>query len=352
MAYLSPGFEHDIFVSYAHGVADRRGVRRLKDWSERLNDELESEIKNLRLEFDDLKIFIDRDLDPTRPLTDLLRGHASSSGMLLVIMSERYLASVWCTDEREWFEAEVKRRGIAGGVVLVVRAQPTNHEAWPKGLKDERGNVVLGFPFHPDPKSADDFVQPYGWPEPLSQDRAYYESLAKLASIVIQRLRQLKRAQELEAAARRPRVQIRIEGEPHIYLQAPLSTAEAWAEAKATLEGAGCQVLPGALPTVGLDLAAINAARKERLKILSKDAHALCLLRAPQANGIEREIEAIASDRAALQAFDKDLPCAIINRGAGPVPKAAELGIDVVAAQGEEWLPPLQAWLQRALDRG
>jgi hypothetical protein len=266
-------------------------------------------------------------------------------------MSERYLSSAWCTDERDWFEAEVKRRGVSGGVVLVVRAQPTDHDLWPACLKDERGHVVLGFQFHPHPNSKDDFIQPHGFPEPLPEDRAYYKELGTLATIVTQKLRQLKKAQELEQRAQRPRVQIRIEGEPHIYLQAPLSTAKAWAEAKATLEGAGCQVLPGALPMVGLDLPAINAARKERLKILSKDAHVLCLLRAPQANGIEREVEAIASDRAALQAFDKDLPCAIIDRGAGPVPKAAELGIDVVTAQGEEWLLPLQAWLQCALDR-
>ena len=36
MAYLSKPFEHDIFVSYAHGLADRRGIKRLKHWSERL----------------------------------------------------------------------------------------------------------------------------------------------------------------------------------------------------------------------------------------------------------------------------------------------------------------------------
>jgi hypothetical protein len=351
MAYLSTPFEHDIFVSYAHGVADRRGVRRLKDWSERLNDELESEIKNLRLEFDDLDIFIDRDLDPTRPLTDLLRGHVSSSGLLLVIMSERYLASAWCTDEREWFEIEVKRRGVSGGVVLVVRAQPTDHEAWPACLKDERGHVVLGFPFHPDPKRADDFVQPHGWPEPLPQDRVYYEALAKLATIVTQRLHQLKRGQELEAAARRPRVQFRIEGEPHIYLQAPIATAAAWADAKALLESAHCRVLPAALARVGPDLEAIQGAHRERLKILHEKAHALCLLRAPQSNGIDLEIDAIANDRNTLKAFGKDLPCVIIDRGAGDIPRARELGIDTIKAPDDDWLIHLQSWLQGALDR-
>jgi hypothetical protein len=353
MAYRSTPFEHDIFVSYAHGPADRGGIKRLKHWSERLKDELEFEIKDLKLEFDDLDVFIDKQLDPTQALTDLLRGHVASSGLLLVIMSERYLSSAWCTDERDWFEAEVKRRGISGGVVLVVRAQPTDHALWPACLKDERGNVVLGFQFHPHPKSKDDFVQPHGWPEPLPQDRAYYEELGKLASIVTQRLRQLKRAQELEATARQPRVQIRIEGEPHIYLQAPLATAAAWAEAKTLLESAHCRVLPEALPLVGADLAAMQAARRERLRILSKEAHALCLLRAPQVNGIDLEIDAIANDRTDLQAlFDKDLPCVIIDRGAGDIPRARELGIDTIKAADDNWLLPLQGWLKQALERG
>src|SRR5690348_3102553 len=121
MAYLSPPFAHDIFVSYAHGRADRHGVKRLKHWSERLKDELKFEIVDLAPEFDPLDVFIDEQLDPTQPLTDLVRGHVSSSGLLLVIMSERYLSSAWCTDERDWFAAEVNRRGISGGVVLVVR---------------------------------------------------------------------------------------------------------------------------------------------------------------------------------------------------------------------------------------
>jgi hypothetical protein len=352
MAYLSTPFEHDVFVSYAHGLADRRGVKRLKHWSERLKEELHGDIVDLLPEFRPLDIFIDEQLDPTQPLTGLLREHVSRSGLLLVIMSDHYLSSAWCQDERDWFEAEVKRRGTSGGVVLVVRVQPTNHDAWPACLKDERGHVVLGFPFHPSPKSDGELVHPYGWPEPLPQDRAYYEELGKLASIVTQRLRQLKRAQELEDKARRPRVEIRIEGAPNIYLQAPISTAAAWTEAKALLEGARCRVLPETLPQASADLAGMQAARRERLRILSKEAHALCLLCAPQANGIDLEIDAIANDRTDLQAlFDKDLPCVIIDRGDGEIPRARELGIESIKAQGGGWLLPLQSWLQSALER-
>ena len=186
MAYLSTPFEHDIFVSYAHGRADRQsGVKRLKHWSERLKDELEGEIVDLLPEFEPLDIFIDRQLDPTERLTPLVHREVSGSGLLLIIMSEHYLKSTWCQDERDWFAAEVARRRTSGGVVLVVRVQPTKHVAWPTCLKDERGHVVLGFQFHPNPKR-DELVQPYGWPEPLPQDRAYYEELGKLASIVTQ----------------------------------------------------------------------------------------------------------------------------------------------------------------------
>jgi TIR domain len=351
MAYLSNPFEHDMFVSYAHGRADRQGVKGLKHWSERLTDELEGEIVDLLPEFETLDIFMDRQLDPTQPLTALLRREVSGSGLLLVIMSEHYLKSAWCRDERDWFATEVGRRYTSGGLVLVVRVQPTNHADWPVCLKDERGYVVVGFQFHPNPRH-DELVLPHGWPEPLPQDRAYYEELGKLASIVTQRLRQLKKAQELEQQAQQPRVQIRIEGEPRIYLHAPISTAQAWAEAKVALGNAGCRVFPGELPVVGTDLVAINAARKERLKILSNQVHALCLLSVPQANGIEREIEAIASDRVALQAFDKDLPCAIIDRRGGGVPRAHELGIDIIEAQDENWLLPLQDWLKGALGHG
>jgi TIR domain len=352
MAYLSKPFEHDVFVSYAHGRAERPGIKGLKHWSERLRDELEAGIVEFVREFEPLDIFIDRQLDPTQPLSDLVRCHVIGSGLLLVIMSERYLKSAWCQDERDWFETEVRRRRTSGGVVLVVRLQPTDPGAWPLCLKDERGHVVLGFRFHPHPKrdEPDELVQPYGWPEPLPQDRAYYEELGKLASIVTQRLRQLKQAQELDEKARRPRNQIRIEGEPSIYLQAPISTVAAWAEAKALLESAKCRVVPEALPLVATDLASIQAAHRERLKIL-KEMHALCLLRAPQANGIDLEIDSIASDRNLLKTFDKDLPCVIINRGAGDIPRARELGIETIKAPDDNWLVPLQAWLQRALDR-
>jgi hypothetical protein len=110
-------------------------------------------------------------------------------------------------------------------------------------------------------------------------------------------------------------------------------------------------VLPVALPSVGPDLKAIQAAHRERLKLLHEQAHALCLLRPPQANGIDIEIDAVASDRNTLKAFGKDLPCVIIDRGDGDIPRARALGIDTIKTPDDNWLLPLQGWLKQALER-
>lgn len=332
-------------MSYAQGRGDR-----LKHWSQCLARELENDILDLQVEFDDLDIFIDTELDPTKRLTGQLRGKVRSSGLLLVIMSNRYLRSAWCKDELEWFDGEIRQCQSEGGLVLVVRAQPTAHAAWPDCLKDERGHVVLGFQFHPDSKGGDEVVHPYGWPEPQPSDRAYFEELGKLATSVTRRLREIRDRNELKAQASQPRVRITIEGEPQIYLQAPAGELDVWQSTKKALEEAGCKVLPDRLLQIGDDLKAMQDARKERLQILQNQAHALCLLHCQQGNGVVREIEAIANDRLVMQAFGKDVPCAVLNLAGGDLPLAKALGIDTIPAVGDEWLLHFQGWLQCALN--
>jgi len=350
MPYITPNFLHDIFVSYAHGRADRRGIKRLKFWTERLREELHGEIVDLLPEFEELDIFIDHQLDPTEPLTDAIRADVKGSGLLLIVMSEHYLQSVWCKEEGDWFKTEVARRGYEGGLALVVRAQPTLHESWPDFLKDERGHVVLGFQFHPNPPRASELVQPYGWPEPLPQDRPYYEQLGKLASIVTQRLKKIKTDEVLRAKALVPHVEFRIQGKPNIYLQAHFSIREEWNAIREKLTAAGCNVLPKSFVEVGSDLSAIQVARKSRLKILRDQAHVLCLLRTSVDLDIENEIEAMLSDRNALQVFDKDIPCAILNCREDVLLHTEELGIETINACKNHLVPNIQVWLKRVFD--
>ena len=74
MAYLSPHFDYDVFVSYSHG--DPRGTRDapLRDWTRALIGKLEAQILSLDTEFDDLNVWMDARIDPTIHLTDELRG--------------------------------------------------------------------------------------------------------------------------------------------------------------------------------------------------------------------------------------------------------------------------------------
>ena len=103
MPYLNPPLIHDVFVSYAHGT------KHLKKWSQQLADELKEDILGFHGEFDDLEIFIDTNLDPAMPLTDQLEDSVRASGLLLVVMSARYLESSWVKDELQWFEDEIKQ---------------------------------------------------------------------------------------------------------------------------------------------------------------------------------------------------------------------------------------------------
>jgi hypothetical protein len=81
MSYVGAPFDHDVFVSYAHGVT-RGNASPLKRWSHSLVDELESTILNTQADYSTLDIFIDRQLDPTRQLTPYLRERVEKSAPL------------------------------------------------------------------------------------------------------------------------------------------------------------------------------------------------------------------------------------------------------------------------------
>jgi hypothetical protein len=104
-------------------------------------------IRSVDPEFDQLHIWRDEHIDPTIHLTDELRAKVTQSGILMVVMSPRYLGSAWCKDELEWFRRQVEERRRDQGRVFVVRALPTPESSWPEFLRDERGHALVGFRF-------------------------------------------------------------------------------------------------------------------------------------------------------------------------------------------------------------
>jgi hypothetical protein len=62
MAFLRPHFEYDTFVSYSHGVRVGDSDAPLKDWTLELIRKLETDIRLVDTEFDDLQIWRDDSL--------------------------------------------------------------------------------------------------------------------------------------------------------------------------------------------------------------------------------------------------------------------------------------------------
>lgn len=130
MAYLSPDFDYDLFISYAQGDFDQVGDSPLKTWSQIFAAKLVEELR-LSCEGKPLVVFLDEDkrpgygIDPTRHLTEQLQQAVQASGLLVVLMSPFYLRSDWCKREANWFVAEAERRQRGNGLLFVARIWPT-----------------------------------------------------------------------------------------------------------------------------------------------------------------------------------------------------------------------------------
>ena len=124
MAFLAPHFDFDVFVSYSQGDPSRMGSE-LKNWTRKLINDIRDDIQSTDTEFDELAIWYDEKIDPTADLSDTLRAHVRSSGILLIVMSPRYLKSRWCTDELDWFREQIQDRSRDQGRVFVVRGLRT-----------------------------------------------------------------------------------------------------------------------------------------------------------------------------------------------------------------------------------
>lgn len=351
MCYLGDPFQHDIFVSYAWGDPKGKGTTPLQEWSRWLIDHLEAQIRSPWPEFDPLAIFIDEKLDPTLALTQELREKVQAAGLLLIIMSERWLASSWCKHEIEWFRQQVTNRGGINGSVVVVRAFATDSKLWPDCLKDERGHGLVGICFHPLPGGAGVF--PYGWGQKKPASSEYWAAMEQLVTTVINRLKALK---ALETLRKEQMAQpaAAVPEKPRLYLHAAIGQAEAWTSARQRLENAGFEIEPAQLTAVGSSLLDVRRAQRDRLAKLAA-CHGLLVLRADPAGDIAADIEVCQADRADVEAGGRRLPCAVLDTAGGaiPEPSAAAIeafAIDVLPATGPDWLLPatVRGWLDHA----
>ncbi len=109
MAYV-PGYEHDLFISYAHG--DDR------DWINRLLDRLEPALKQ-RLGIKP-SIWIDEDkLRQSRDFSKEIPDSVKSSAVFLLLPSPTYIRSRYCVEQEcTVFEATIAGRRARFGAAF------------------------------------------------------------------------------------------------------------------------------------------------------------------------------------------------------------------------------------------
>ena len=161
MAYLKQ-FEHDVFVSYAHvdNLPDREGE---KGWVERFERQLS--VRLLKRFGEPVDVWRDPELSRAQLFDKVIEKAVRGAGIMVSLISSRYLKSDYCGQEIDWFceKAKAEPSGLVVDdylrvfPVLLYNIPPDN---WPEACKgplafafhDAEGDA-FGKPLDPDSKA-------------------------------------------------------------------------------------------------------------------------------------------------------------------------------------------------------
>jgi hypothetical protein len=182
MAYLK-SFDHDVFISYAHfdNMPDREGD---KGWVEQFAQQLA--IRLLKRFGEPVDIWRDPALKRSQLFDRVIEKAVHGSGVMLSLITNRYLLSEYCQQEITWFCEKVAQEPCGLIVNDHVRVFPVllyniPPQSWPEVCQG-----ASAFPFHD--ASGPDFG------EPLNPDsEAFSRQLRRLVDelhLVLTRLKQ------------------------------------------------------------------------------------------------------------------------------------------------------------------
>ena len=142
MAYV-PGFEHDIFISYAH-VDNAPLEEEGEGWVTKLHASLMTLIPQKIGRAEDLSIWRDLKLHGHDEFPDTLDAAFRRSALMLTILTPSYLASKWCSKELAGFSSEPhpKFGPRVGDKNRVFKVMPSPHiptNEHPDSLKGSTG---------------------------------------------------------------------------------------------------------------------------------------------------------------------------------------------------------------------
>jgi hypothetical protein len=344
MAYLRPYFDYDAFVSYSHGVRFGDIDAPLRDWTLELIRRLETGLRLADNEFDGLLIWRDEQIDPTAHLTEQLRANVGHSGILIIVMSPRYLKSAWCTDELEWFKQQIEDRARDVGRVFVIRAMDTDVTRWPDFLRDSRGHPLPGFQFY----DKQDLI-PYRWQGTNINHEAFVKELWRLQGALTSRLRELRANAERRAKIEAPAPAAAATAGPRrIYLYARSEYANASDEVRTALAQDGIPAI-SAVAAPGRDIADFAEESRSRMRD-ARRCSALALLRG---DGDKRFIDDLyeigVDERERIQsALGIPLPCAVLDRsGRSLAFDLSGYGIARFDLGRDDWRGAFRGWLDQ-----
>jgi hypothetical protein len=170
-----PANAYDIFVSYAHVDDDPMpGIE--NGWVSTFVAGLRKELARELGRPDSYSLWMDYELRGNEPLTSVIHGHLSKTKILLLFLSQGYLASHWCRKELEIFSGQV---GAEDGRIFAIYVSPVKEVPLP--LKD--------LPMYDFWVNERDGPRTLGHPQPIPTEREYYQGIRRLARELAEKLR-------------------------------------------------------------------------------------------------------------------------------------------------------------------
>jgi hypothetical protein len=359
VSYIGEPFRHDLFVSYSHGTIDGAGLSPLKRWSDGFIEQLELELRQHPKLGRELALFFDdhhrpgHGLDPSSGLTQQLRDEIGASALLQVLMSDHYLLSAWCRDERDWWVAKQGELGLTlHDRVGVARIWPTS-EPWPRPFVDERGHPFVGFCFY-DKARADVRPQPYEWPAPDGASKGpFRDQLLELVGWLWQKIEALKQRADERRAASADAAKLAGDGGQALYLHAREEHTDTWEAARDALQRQGFAVFPtDQPPRVSRDPVAARKQQALRLETMSQ-CDALLLVGTDDGAAVDADLVVVGrGDRQLARArYQRYVPCGLVDTAGAPIATDARrrtaraLQVDWIDGTRPPWPSDVQAWL-------
>lgn len=188
MASFVPGYEHEVFVSYA--TVDDRPAK--SGWVSAFVNSLSESLAAAVGRRDPERIWWDRSaIDEEAHLTEQIRSKVQKSACMIVILSRGYCQSNWCGQEREAFLAAIAGQPEAERRLFVIDIGNLELEDRPSEFRDKRGRVFYAQPPNTTSLAVRETLG-FPIPDPANhQHKPFYAQIEQLAKDICDRLRKM-----------------------------------------------------------------------------------------------------------------------------------------------------------------